>query len=115
MCIRDRLYEALSGRLPFDGDSLPAIIMQHVLAEPPPLLSRGTNLPVCPALEALVKSALAKSSADRPTARDLASQLTQLLSAEDGISTAAREAVVPPVSGSRLIAVPRVRDHAGNE
>ncbi len=110
------LYEALSGRLPFDGDGLPAIIMQHVLAEPPPLLDRTTNLPLSPALDALVKRALAKTAADRPSARELASQLSQLLSSEEGLPIAeAREVVVPPVSGSRLIAAPRFRDQAGNE
>jgi serine/threonine-protein kinase len=65
------LYEMLTGRLPFMGESSVAVAMQHVSAEPPP--PRMFNPRITPQLEALVLRALAKRPEDRPpSARELA-------------------------------------------
>jgi serine/threonine-protein kinase len=65
------LYEMLTGRLPFTGDSSIAVAMQHVSAEPPPPRMYNPRIPA--QLEALVLRALAKDPADRPaSAREFA-------------------------------------------
>jgi serine/threonine-protein kinase len=58
------LYEMLTGRLPFSGESSIAVAMQHVGEEPPPL--RMFNPRVPPALEALTLRAMSKDPGDRP-------------------------------------------------
>jgi eukaryotic-like serine/threonine-protein kinase len=65
------LYEMLTGRLPFTGDSSIAVAMQHVGAEPPPPRMYNPRIPAH--LEALVLRALSKDPADRPvSAREFA-------------------------------------------
>ncbi len=58
------LYELLTGRPPFVGDDLMAIVSQHVNAVPPPPSTYVSGIP--PALDALVLKLLAKSPAERP-------------------------------------------------
>lgn len=68
------LYEMLTGRLPFTGDSPVSVAMHHVSSPPPPI--RQYNAQVPPTLEALVFQAMAKDPAQRPaSARDFAQML----------------------------------------
>jgi serine/threonine protein kinase len=61
------LFELLTGRLPFEGDSPLAVAYQHVQEEPPVPSSINRSLP--PAVDALVARALRKNPAERfPTA-----------------------------------------------
>jgi serine/threonine protein kinase len=57
------LYEMLVGRLPFEGDTRQALVMQHVQAEPAPL--RQLNAQVPAELEAIVSQAMAKEPTQR--------------------------------------------------
>jgi serine/threonine protein kinase len=57
------LHHMLTGRCPFDGDSLAEIERCHLETPPPP---PSRLAPVPPALDALVTRALAKRPADRP-------------------------------------------------
>ncbi len=57
------LYELLTGRAPFEGDSLRALAAAHVLQPPPPF---GASLPAAArAFEPLVRRALAKRPSER--------------------------------------------------
>jgi serine/threonine-protein kinase len=68
------LYEMLTGRLPFSGDTAIGVAMQHVSAEPPP--PRMFNARISPQLEALVLRAMSKRQEDRPqTALEFARRL----------------------------------------
>jgi serine/threonine-protein kinase len=68
------LYECLSGRPPFEGDSPVAIATRHVYATPPPLRSLRPEL--APAYETVTARAMAKDPAGRyQTAAELAEDL----------------------------------------
>ncbi|GAB2571458.1 hypothetical protein GCM10027168_00190 [Streptomyces capparidis] len=107
------LFELLTGRLPFDGDSPLAIAYQHVQEEPP--APSSINQAVPPAVDALVARALRKNPAERfPTAdamREEAKRVsggatvnTPLIISEGPRAHSASQAVAsqvfPQVSGS---------------
>jgi beta-lactam-binding protein with PASTA domain len=71
------LFEMLSGRVPFEGDSPVTIALKHV-SEPPPAL-RSLNRAVPVALEQVVLWALVKDPAGRPqSAEELAGALREV-------------------------------------
>lgn len=75
------LYEMLTGRVPFVGDTPVAVAMQHINDAPPPVTELAPETP--PAVIAVLMKAMAKSPADRyQTAREMADAL---LKAKDGI------------------------------
>ena len=75
------LYEMLTGRVPFQGDSAVAVAYQHV-TEPPTPASR-VNPNISPAVDAVVRKALAKRREDR---YQTAAEFRQdLLAAFDGV------------------------------
>jgi eukaryotic-like serine/threonine-protein kinase len=72
------LYELLTGRVPFEGDSLISIAMHQLQSEPVP--PRQVVEELSPAAEAIVLRALAKDSAARfQTADEMADALDQLI------------------------------------
>ncbi len=71
------LYEMLTGRYAFDGDSLPAIVYRVIHETPVPLATLRPRLP--DALASLLASMLHKNPALRPDARSLAMALQALL------------------------------------
>jgi non-specific serine/threonine protein kinase len=74
------LYELISGRLPFEGDSS-SDIAAHVLRTDPLPLTRRTNEPVPPRLAAIVERAMVKDRAQRyQSARDMLDVLELLRS-----------------------------------
>ena len=75
------LYEMLTGRVPFVGDTPVAVAMQHINEAPPPVTELAPETP--PAVIAVLMKAMAKSPADRyQSAREMADAL---LKAKDGI------------------------------
>ncbi|MFN5935339.1 MAG: protein kinase domain-containing protein, partial [Roseiflexaceae bacterium] len=89
------IYEALTGQLPFVGDSAVAVALQHVGSKPPPIRRHNPN--VSQSLETLIMRALAKNPSERPTT---AKEFAQLLRAQE--ETEVRETVRPqrvPASG----------------
>ncbi|MCD0482168.1 protein kinase [Streptacidiphilus sp. ASG 303] len=79
------LFELLTGRLPFDGDTAFSIAYKHV-QEPPPAPS-SLNRAVTPAVDALVARALRKDPAHRfPTAEAMRDEVQRVASGEqDGV------------------------------
>jgi eukaryotic-like serine/threonine-protein kinase len=75
------LYEALTGQVPFNGDSLVAVAMMQVHEPPPPL--RTIRSEIAPATEAAVMNALAKDPAQRY--QSAAEMRAALLRARDGL------------------------------
>ena len=68
------LYEMLTGRVPFEGDSAVAIAMKHLSEEPVPPSVYAPGVP--PALEQVVLRALAKDAGDRyQTAEEMSADL----------------------------------------
>lgn len=68
------LYEMLTGKVPFDGETPVAIALQHVQARPRPL--REINPDVSPSVEAVVMKALEKAPVNRyHTALEMAQAL----------------------------------------
>ncbi|MEJ5868313.1 PASTA domain-containing protein [Pseudokineococcus sp. 5B2Z-1] len=95
------LYELLTGRPPFQGDSAVSLAYQHVGEAPDPPSAHRTGLP--PALDGVVLRALAKEPADRyPDAetfrRDLEDAARGLDVAGPAAVAAASTTVVPPVA-----------------
>jgi len=99
------LYEMLSGRRPFHGDSAAETLTAIIREEPPPLEARVDGLP--PDAAALVRRLLAKDPGDRfDSSRDLARDVSECwirsASAPAGISAPA-SAPRGPVRNSRGI------------
>jgi serine/threonine-protein kinase len=67
------LYELVTGKLPFQGNSSMEVLLAQVNNPPPPFAQFGANEWVPPAVEKLVIACLAKNREDRPaSARALA-------------------------------------------
>ncbi len=111
------LYELLTGRLPFNGDSAVAIALKH-LSDPPPPMS-GDGVRIEPNLEGVVLGALAKDPAERwQSAEDFAAALEACrpyveafhAGDEPAQDTAVFAAVpVPPPAGGEVVAHDRPR------
>ena len=93
------LYEMLTGRVPFVGDTPVAVAMQHINDMPPPVAELAPETP--PAVVAVLNKAMAKSPQDRyQSAREMADAL---LKAKDGImdptaANVAQQPYVPPMA-----------------
>ncbi|HVJ81755.1 MAG TPA: serine/threonine-protein kinase [Planctomycetia bacterium] len=75
------LFEALCGRTPFTGTSVPAMLRQVAEDEAPS--PRSLNAAVHPDLEAVCRKCLAKAPGDRyPSAKDLAEDLERFAKGE---------------------------------
>ena len=103
------IYEALTGRLPFIGDTLAAVVDQLVRHEPPALARLNYDVPV--RLQDIVRKLLAKSVLERyQTARDLLIDIKTLqkdveLDAQMGSAEPATPTRVPATSATRTVAV----------
>ncbi|WP_431945369.1 protein kinase domain-containing protein [Actinacidiphila sp. bgisy167] len=118
------LFELLTGRLPFDGDSPLAIAYQHVQEAPP--APSALNRAVQPGVDALVARALRKNPAERfPTADAMREEARRVAAPGHGggatpliISGGPRprgrgedvsSAVFPPVQGELGTPAPQLR------
>src|SRR6201986_4057514 len=98
------LFEMLTGRVPFDGDSAVAIALKHVSEAPTPPSQLNTAIPS--ALEQVVLWSLNKDQADRPADADqfimALEQVRDSLAASSGEITASMRALS---SGGGLVPV----------
>jgi class 3 adenylate cyclase/tetratricopeptide (TPR) repeat protein len=76
------LYEMVTGRPPFTGEGLLAVISQHQNSEPVAPSWHGPGVP--PDLEQLILELLEKSPADRPSATEVVEKLAQVSPATEG-------------------------------
>ena len=58
------LFEMVTGKLPFEGDTIPAFFIKHLTEEPPRPSTMVANLP--PRLEHLILALMAKKPEERP-------------------------------------------------
>jgi len=91
------LYEVLSGRLPYDAETQPALFVEIVMADAPPLATVAPHLPAD--LARVVHRCLRKNIEERyPTAGELARDLKNVELGEEIEPTQKRS--VPPAMGS---------------
>jgi len=76
------LFELVTGRPPFLATNPVEVLMMHQSTQPPLLQQVRPDLPVSPALEALVSRLLAKRPSDRPQTMDQCLAALRPLSAE---------------------------------
>jgi eukaryotic-like serine/threonine-protein kinase len=88
------LYELLTGKIPFDGETAVSIALKQVSAEPP--VPSSINPTVPPSLDAVVRRALSKNPADRfVNAEEFIAALEQIR--QGGLLETARTQVVSHV------------------
>ena len=80
------LYETLSGKPPFWGADAATVMAQQMFVEPPTLVREG--LAVTPGIDAVVRRAMEKDPARRPTAREFRVELSQAFRGTDLVSIA---------------------------
>lgn len=105
------LYEMLSGRPPFLGETAASLAIDHVQKSPPPLVKPGASSEIPLALEQLTLRCLAKRPDDRPSSagqlrselRDVLVQIASTRGEATVISTTIEDGVLPPLDA----AVPR--------
>ncbi|HEY8552384.1 MAG TPA: PASTA domain-containing protein [Thermaerobacter sp.] len=106
------LFEMLTGRLPFDGDSPVAVAMQHLGQQPP--LPSALNPAVPRALEAIVLKALEKNPDRRyPSAAAMRADLENFLAGRPVTALARQEVQDTLVAGPRGGEVARPARAAG--
>jgi serine/threonine protein kinase len=93
------LFQMLSGRVPFQGNSAYTIATKHIQEPPPPLYQ--INPAISPAVDAVVRKAIAKQRDDRYRS---AGELAQAL--RTAIITPSAVAIDVPASLSTLLASP---------
>jgi eukaryotic-like serine/threonine-protein kinase len=71
------LYESLTGRLPFQGETEFQVLLAQINGAIPPFPRKWSNHPGALAIEAVVLKALAKNPADRPATAGILSNLFQ--------------------------------------
>jgi serine/threonine-protein kinase len=100
------VFEMLSGRVPFSGDTPFSLMHMHVYDQPPSIRSVKPGVPV--GVEAVLDKALAKMPDQRFTsAGELSAAFQQALSGEAGVSRASRQH--PAQEDDQTASVPAVR------
>ena len=93
------LYEIVTGRLPFEGANVMAILSKHLTETPTPPSVRRPDLAIPPALDQVVLQAMAKDPAARVPSMELFGEHLAAIGATlDGV-TGPRSAAVPIAAG----------------
>ena len=77
------LFEALAGAMPFEAEEATGLMVQHMFVEPPRIAEVGRHAEVSIGLERLIRRALAKIQAERPTASEMRDQLSSAIKGTD--------------------------------
>jgi tRNA A-37 threonylcarbamoyl transferase component Bud32 len=101
------LYELLSGKRPFEGDTITTLVYQILHKEPPPVSELRA---VPPRLEELLRRMLAKDRDERPTAGEAGRELAAI-EAELSDETLSAPAGTGPLDATRVL--PRKTGDAG--
>ncbi len=102
------LYEALTGKLPFDAKSGMEFIQHHVMTKPLTLAQRAPNRTFPPLLQAVFDKALEKDPAKRfPTALDFSSALDAVLAGATELPASQAQAAPQPPSAPGPSSAPR--------
>jgi len=108
------VFELLTGRRPFEGETPYSVAVKHVTEAPPSPCGINPRLPQT--VEAVLFRALAKDRAQRyQTAAELAAALTQVFRAAPAIPVAELMEQTAPSLGEALRASPASRAEAGQE
>lgn len=84
------MYQALSGKIPFEADTATAMLFKHAYDPPPPLCDIAPDIP--PALAAIVERLLAKAPDDRyPSADALLNALQAFRTSQPAIPSSSTE------------------------
>ncbi len=103
------MYEMLTGRVPFVGDTPVAVAMQHIQDAPPPITDFAPETP--PAVVAVVMKALEKDPKRRfQTAREMAEALMMAKNGQLDPAAIQPEPVSPPVPQPAVQPAPRVQE-----
>jgi serine/threonine-protein kinase len=98
------LYEAISGKLPFDSKHPNEFLQAHIEREPIPLSKRVPELGVGPALEAVIRKALDKKPRNRhQTVEEFASALEKALVDDAERPGADSDPVTPPETNTGAV------------
>lgn len=91
------LYEMLTGRMPFNGDTIVSIAMQHMYTPPPPIESIAPEVPA--AIAHVCMMAMEKNPQNRyQSAKDMGTELQKALSGrEEEMLPRVVELIEPPV------------------
>ncbi len=101
------LYQMLTGRLPFQADTMPAMMYQHLTVPPPTAASFGVS--ISPSIEAVIQKALQKDPQNRFASMDIMlGELGNALASSEnkpftGIAT---EVMMPSISTGSSIPKP---------
>jgi tetratricopeptide (TPR) repeat protein len=101
------LYEMISGRLPFEGDSPLAILYKIANETPAPL--RDSNPEVPDDVQALVNRVLAKKPQERPSAEEAWRELTRLTGLPSPPLEATAESTAPVMAHTSPVTRPAAR------
>jgi len=103
------MYEMLTGRVPFVGDTPVAVAMQHIQDAPPPITDFAPETPA--AVVAVVMKALEKDPKRRfQTAREMAEALMLAKNGQLDPASIQPEPVRPPVQPAPVQPAPRVQE-----
>ncbi|MET0287631.1 MAG: serine/threonine-protein kinase [Polyangiales bacterium] len=88
------LYELLTGRVPFLGDTFMGILTAHMFEPLPPLSAVNASCSAPPELERLIQRAVAKSADQRPQSMDELAQ--ELIRVRDQATSPLSSSLPPP-------------------
>ena len=88
------MYELLTGRVPFVGDTFMGILTQHMFETPQPLLVQNPNANVPPDLERIVFKALAKDADQRY--QSMEELIADLMAAQNRAPSSVASITPPP-------------------